>query len=181
MRIPRPKREGLALLALAILLFWMPYHLQQPGAAEGKILVATEKLRDGVFDRTVVVVLRHNGYGAFGLVVNRPAPDRQGPGFGGPVARDSYHTLYTAPAGGADAPPAPNPQLAYAAGAAFAKAFDAGREHITVKGYAGWGLQQLGREIHAGMWRVIDFDRELVFHTAPQQMWQAALQKPAAK
>ena len=39
----------------------------------GKFLVAKPILQDPNFAQTVVLILRHNGEGAFGLVVNRPA------------------------------------------------------------------------------------------------------------
>src|SRR5205807_7194741 len=39
----------------------------------GSFLVARPILQDPNFAQTVVLILRHNGEGAFGLVINRPA------------------------------------------------------------------------------------------------------------
>jgi putative AlgH/UPF0301 family transcriptional regulator len=49
-----------------------------------------------------------------------------------------------------------------------------------LKGNAGWGLEQLSREVKDGYWKVIDFDRDLVFHTDPAKMYDIAIQRPAA-
>jgi len=40
---------------------------------EGKVLIATPSLRDGVFDRTVVYMCAHRSDGAMGIVVNQRA------------------------------------------------------------------------------------------------------------
>ncbi|HUI02289.1 MAG TPA: YqgE/AlgH family protein, partial [Acidimicrobiales bacterium] len=46
-----------------------------PGApVRGRLLVASTKLGDPNFDRTVVLVLDHGEEGALGVVLNRPTP-----------------------------------------------------------------------------------------------------------
>src|SRR5438105_705216 len=40
----------------------------------GSFLVAKPILKDATFRQTVILLLEHNDEGAFGLVVNRPAP-----------------------------------------------------------------------------------------------------------
>jgi putative transcriptional regulator len=42
---------------------------------EGKVLIATPSLRDGVFTRAVVYMCAHRGDGAMGIVVNQRASD----------------------------------------------------------------------------------------------------------
>ena len=44
------------------------------GSFKARLLVATPRLRDPNFDRTVVLVLEHNEEGALGVVLNRPSP-----------------------------------------------------------------------------------------------------------
>ena len=39
---------------------------------EGKVLIATPSLQDGVFARSVVYMCAHRADGAMGIVVNRP-------------------------------------------------------------------------------------------------------------
>src|SRR5947199_10610004 len=42
---------------------------------KGKLLVATPALGEGIFDRSVVLVIEHDDTeGAFGVVLNRPSP-----------------------------------------------------------------------------------------------------------
>ena len=43
------------------------------GSLKGHLLVATPRLRDPNFDRTVVLVLEHSDEGAAGVVLNRPS------------------------------------------------------------------------------------------------------------
>jgi putative transcriptional regulator len=44
-------------------------------------------------------------------------------------------------------------------------------------GYAGWSPGQLEREIAAGAWLVIPADPGIVFHTRPEEGWNAALRQ----
>ncbi|MFH1157976.1 MAG: YqgE/AlgH family protein [Pseudomonadota bacterium] len=182
MKLSGRQADGVFLLLLAGLFFWFPYHLKQPGAAHHKILVATEKLRDGVFDRTVVLVLRHDGYSALGFVLNRPPQNSEGRNFGGPVNTNTYYTLH---AFGISAPgtvPVSDLQVGYTEGEAFATSDAAvSGEHIVFKGISSWGRGQLSGEIHRKKWKVIDFDRDLVFHTDPQKMWDIAMKRPTAR
>ena len=80
----------------------------------GKLLVATPRLVDPNFERTVVLVLDHDESGTLGVVLNRPSPVPVGdilhdwddlvaePGVlfhGGPVATDSALAVASLPAG----------------------------------------------------------------------------------
>ena len=67
-----------ALLLAAILVLGTAAHGQEPPARRslaGRLLVATEALRDPRFAKTVIYVVRHNADGALGLVVNWPITD----------------------------------------------------------------------------------------------------------
>lgn len=177
--------DGIGLLALAALFFWFPHQLQQPGIANHKILIATEKLQDGTFDKTVILILRHNGYGAFGLVLNNPPPQQGGADSGGPVEGKVYYTLHSLDVSAPETISLPDLQIGCTKGEKFAKDLGGRREkpeeYIIFKGYAGWGRQQLSREIAAGAWKIIDFNRDLVFHTNPKKMWETAMRMPAAE
>lgn len=48
---------------------------------------------------------------------------------------------------------------------------------LFILGYAGWGPGQLDREIQENSWLVADPDPEIIFHEAPDQKWQMAVQK----
>ena len=43
-----------------------------PGLGVGALLVATDVVRGGIFDRSVIVLTRHDEYGAIGYIVNVP-------------------------------------------------------------------------------------------------------------
>ena len=77
-------RPLLAFAALAALLVvTSPMTAQQlPKAPEkhvslaGQLLVATPSMEDRRFERTVILMARHDKDGAFGLIINRPAAER---------------------------------------------------------------------------------------------------------
>ena len=174
--------DGLFFLLLAGLFFWFPFYLKQLGAAHHKILVATEKMQDGVFDQTVVLVLQHNGYSAFGFVLNKPPQNNNEQNFGGPVNPDTFYTLHSFDSSEPDTIQIPDLQISYTEGEVFVKSTSSvSKEHIVFKGSSGWGRGQLSREINAKRWKVIDFDHDLVFHTDPQKMWDIAMKRPAAQ
>jgi putative transcriptional regulator len=47
-----------------------------PVSLAGQLLVAAPAMTDPRFDRTVILVVRHDKAGAFGIVVNRPMAER---------------------------------------------------------------------------------------------------------
>ena len=182
MNILGKKADGVFLLFLAGLFFWFPYYLKQPGDAHHKILVATEKLQDGVFDQTVVLILRHNGYSALGFVLNKPLQEEENRNFGGPVNVDAYYSLHSFDVSVPGTILVPELQVGYTNGEVFSESdTPASGEYIVLKGVSSWGRGQLSREIGHKKWKVIDFDRDLVFHTDPQKMWDIAVNRPVAQ
>jgi putative transcriptional regulator len=177
--------DTVGLLTIVALLVWFPFKLQQPGIADQKILVAAEKLQDGVFDKTVILILDHDGLGAFGLVLNKPPPQKDDPDWGGPLGKNTYFTLHSLDVSGKGTVRIPDLQVGYTKGEDFAKSLGGERgkpeDHIIFKGYAGWGRGQLPREIARGAWKLIDFNRDLVFHTSPKKMWETAIRMPVAE
>jgi putative transcriptional regulator len=49
-----------------------------------------------------------------------------------------------------------------------------------VVGYSGWGPGQLEAELHASAWLMSDVDSDLIFNTAPERMWEAAIRRLGA-
>jgi putative transcriptional regulator len=47
-------------------------------------------------------------------------------------------------------------------------------------GYAGWGPGQLEAELQASSWLLSDVDRDLIFRTPPDRMWEAAIRRLGA-
>src|SRR5258706_7268832 len=61
--------------ALALIALLAPPGGPAPRSLAGQFLVASERLENSPFARTVVYVVRHDADGAYGLVINRPGPE----------------------------------------------------------------------------------------------------------
>jgi len=160
----------------------------------GALLVATPRLKDPNFDRTVVMLLDHNDEGAIGVVLNRPsglAVSEALPAWsshiaepavvfvGGPVAPGSAICL-------AEAPPSN-------AAEGWQPLFDGlgtvdvsrSPDDLTVgigglrvfAGYAGWAPGQLEAEIEAGAWIVAPGSRRDAMSADPTELWRSVLRR----
>lgn len=162
----------------------------------GKLLVSTPQISDGVFERSVVLVLAHDDEsGAQGVVLNKPvqAPiDTVLPGWqenasrpqmvfqGGPVQTDSAVGLVGVPG---DEDPAPGIKRLF--GAIGLVDLDAPQELIWPEisdlrifaGYAGWEADQLEGEIAQGGWFVVDAEIGDVFDADPDTLWRRVLRR----
>jgi putative transcriptional regulator len=161
---------------------------------KGKLLVATPAHGDGIFDRSVVLVIEHEDTeGAFGVVLNRPSTtDVEGalPEWsrlaasppvvfvGGPVSPEAAICL--ARTSGAD--PEGWVRLVGAVGALdlsrdpdlLVPAVD---ELRLFSGYAGWTRGQLEDEIEAGAWFVVDAVEGDVLDDEPDSLWPRVLRR----
>lgn len=162
----------------------------------GRLLVATPLIGDPNFDRTVVLVLEHGAGGAIGVVLNRPtdtdlvdplpdwgtvAAEPRVVFVGGPVGHGSAigvaRTEEPATAGGDGAAPVAGPlstvDLSRPPGLVRP-----GVEAVRVfAGYAGWGDDQLEREIEAGAWLVVDARPGDAFSPDPERLWADVLRR----
>jgi len=165
----------------------------------GQFLVATETLRDPRFTQTVIYMVRHDGTGAMGLVVNRPgrdmplAPllrkfgldDRGVTGsvrvhYGGPVEGGQGFMLHTAEyaapgteriAGDIAMTPAPGVLTVLRDIARGAGP----RKSLFAVGYAGWAPGQLESEIEQGAWITVTADEALLFDEDYARKWNRAM------
>ena len=167
----------------------------------GQFLVATDTLRDPRFARTVIYMVRHDGSGALGLVVNRPvrdvplAPllrqfgldDRGVNGsirlhYGGPVEPAVgflLHTVEYATEGTervtgdvAVTPLTARPVVLRDI------AHGAGpRRFLFALGYAGWAPGQLEGEIDNGAWITVSADEQLLFDDDHARKWERAMSR----
>ena len=175
-----------------------------PANLEGYFLVSETELLDPNFYKTVVLIVSHNGDGAFGLVVNRPSDATLGeiipeyaeredgqtvPFIGGPVEQHYLFTLH----GGA--PEIERSEFAHvpADGIVFEPSFHVIDQYLLTKdsgepestrhrlhfylGYSGWSPGQLEGEIAAGAWLVIPASPRIVFYSDPAEGWNAALRQ----
>ena len=164
----------------------------------GRLLVATEGLRDPRFSRTVVYLVRHDATGAMGLIINRPvrelplAPllrqwgldDRGVTGsvlahYGGPVELRLGFVLHTAEYATADTQRITG-DIALTAepavpGVLVDIARGAGpRKALFLLGYAGWAPGQLEGEIDHGSWITVPADPALLFDEDHARKWERA-------
>jgi putative transcriptional regulator len=165
----------------------------------GRLLVAIPTLPDPNFERSVVLLLDHEGEGAVGVILNRPTDaslPAQLPGWaslaaapavvfvGGPVAPDAAIGL-----GRADPAVAQEGFLPLPGGSARAELgtvdlslvpADAAPTVTEVRvfaGYAGWGAGQLEIELARGDWIVVDAEPGDAFCDEPDELWRAVLRR----
>ena len=202
--------RGLSILILALLLPALPRAAVSPGdtpadppgigSLTGQLLVAAPDMADPRFAHTVILMIRHNKDGAFGIVINLPAEERpivdilQALGdkdtkadgtirifLGGPVDRQmgfvvhsaDYHRPETLDIDG---------RFAVTSNADVLR--DIAQHHGPAKsllafGYAGWGPGQLEGEMAQRSWFVAPADPALIFDEDRQKVWDAAMARRA--
>jgi len=175
---------------------WARWHPLEPAAQ--RLLIASPRLTDPEFARTVVFLLEHDTGGSVGVIINRPShtpvgqilPDWQDvmcdPSVvfhGGPVQRDGALGLGRL-AGTTEAGPglrAVSGGLALVDLDAEPLEVDAGTTHLRVfAGHAGWSDGQLEAELAEGAWYVVPGDLDDVFTVAPVALWRTVLRRQGA-
>ena len=153
---------------------------------QGQLLVASPHLPDPNFRRTVVLLLKHNEQGAFGVVLNRPSSN---------TIQDFWQMVSDQPCesdqvinvGG----PLHGPLMAIHTqeswsedeifqGVYFATHKDNLGNILTqseqpfriFSGYAGWGEGQLENELTAGGWLLTPATFQYLFQLEPPDAWQ---------
>jgi putative transcriptional regulator len=142
----------------------------------GRLLVATPKMEDPTFARSVIFMVAHDDSGSLGVIVNEPVKDVT---YGGPVEPRVGFVLHTKDfmldqhelaAGDMAVTTDPDMLAAIAGGHGPAK-------YVVTLGYAGWGPGQLEMEMQQGDWLVVPEDPDLIFAPDPQKVWEQALAK----
>lgn len=165
--------------------------MTQPGT--GTLLISDPFLKDPNFMRTVVFLCEHNDQGSFGFVLNRPyeqgihefVPDIINSNlpvhYGGPVQQDTLHFLHRLPdqiPGGQQVGKNLYWGGSFAAVVQLANAYLLQPEDIRFFiGYSGWSSGQLDEEMEGKSWLVTMAQPLLVFDTAPEAIWQAAIKQ----
>ena len=164
------------------------------------LLLSMPQLTDPNFARTVVLLCKHSEeQGAFGLVVNRPlvasgrvvvsldppvSTDRDLEVWvGGPVEQHRSWILVAGPEGEQEI------TVPIADGLYLSTSPDLLRKLLEpeppprarlVVGYAGWQPGQLEAELQSSSWLLSDVDRDLIFATPPEEMWEKAIRRLGA-
>jgi len=207
----------LAVLVLALLLALpvLPRAAVSPGDAPadppsvgsltGQLLVAAPDMADPRFAQTVILMVRHNKDGAFGIVINRPAEERpmaavlEALGLedggdkgtkaegtirlyaGGPVDRQMGFVVHSADY---HRPETLDIDGKVAVTSSPEVLRDIARHRGPAKsllafGYAGWGPGQLEAEMAQRSWFVAPGDPSLIFDEDRQKLWDAAMARRA--
>ena len=148
---------------------------------------------DTNFDRTVILLCKHDEQGSFGFVLNRPSKvlikdilkDADGVNvpvyIGGPVEQNTLHFIHK------DETLTDAEQISDNIywGGNFDLILSWLQEKIVDNkgirfflGYSGWGEGQLMEEIEENSWMVFKPDSlDFIFETTPEDMWQVVLKK----
>lgn len=155
--------------------------------ASGVLLVASERMADPRFNRSVVLLIRHDHTGSWGLIINKPTEiqvaevvpsiETDGGGsnvyFGGPVQVDHLRLLYRDKTR-SDSAATGLPGVHWSeSGEELEQWLAQDPEQVRVyAGYAGWAPGQLAFELSHGGWRMIEGRADNVFSDEPERLWQ---------
>lgn len=160
---------------------------------QGQLLLDSGQLGGSFFQRTVVLICKHDAEGAFGLVLNRSV----GKTVGELIIADLPETLKAAPLylGGPVQPGAlsylhtdsfipeadvlPNLALGHSLDdlLELSESFSPTRKVRMFAGYAGWSPGQLEGEMKRKSWLTFPASLDLVFETPPDELWQSILRR----
>jgi putative transcriptional regulator len=172
--------------------------VETPGRVSltGQLLVATPAMRDPRFDHTVILMLRHERGGAFGIVINRPMGERPladllgALGDKDPAVSGSVRVFAGGPV---------EPEIGFVihspeyrlpgtldVDGRFAMTSNAKVLHdiadkmgpnksLVAFGYAGWGPGQLEGELGHNVWYTAPADANLIFDDDRDKLWEHAV------
>lgn len=168
---------------------------EKPLSLAGQFLVATPAMGDPRFERTVILMVRHDKDGAFGLIVNRPAAERplaevldalgdKGAPVtgmvrlfaGGPVQPELgfviHSTDYRSPQ-----TIAIDGRVAVTMNRDILRDIGTGQgpqKSLIAFGYAGWAPGQLEGEFAHGSWTMAPAAEKLIFDEDREKLWDIA-------
>ncbi len=208
MSIARARRYICAALALAALGFAAgdPVSADTDKTTDvylaGQLLVASPRIQDPRFQKTVIYMIAHDAKGAFGLIVNRATGRASLKNFlkgfgleagaeggdlvvhyGGPVETGLGFVLHTTDfedphSRKVVAPFAWSP----APSAIEAVTYGTGpKRYLFTLGYSGWGPRQLEGEIERGDWLIAPADESLVFELKGDAAWDKAVERAGVR
>ena len=142
----------------------------------GSFLVSAPKLLAPAFRRSVVLILRHDLRGAWGLVTNRPATENKGLPFvvygGGPCPAQGLLLLHGHPDWTSSKTVAPG--IFVGDFGCLKKATDSPDADYRFRAFTGcacWDAGQLESEVAGGAWTVVPASGGLLFDTSPADLW----------
>src|SRR5271165_1085206 len=161
----------------------------------GQFLIAAPSMGDPRFERTVILIVQHDATGALGIIVNRPVGEQTLASLleavgeksadvtgsvrifsGGPVQPEAGFVVHSAEYRRPQTI-AINDRLSLTSSVKILRdiANKSGPVKILVAfGYAGWGPNQLDKEIQEGAWATAEADPTLVFDADRDKLWDDA-------
>ncbi len=174
---------AVAVLADALLGFARSIETPEPGA----LLVATEEIADPRFKQSVILLVKHEGQGSWGLIINKPTDVHVAevlpvPGeplphshvfYGGPVLMSQLQVVYPRKEGDAGGKiDVPGLELSHSPEEIVERLRSQAPDVRVFAGYAGWAPGQLTVELAHGHWRVFRGNADAVFSKHPDRLWQ---------
>ena len=201
---PGFERPLLALAALALPATLLHAALQDPGAhpgaasLAGQVLIAAPEMGDRRFYHAVILMVRHNASGAFGIIINRPLGERPLASLLEALGENDDSITGTLPvfAGGPV-----QPELGFVIHSTEYRraetvdidghvAMTSSREIIrdiidkhgpekslVAFGYAGWAPNQLENELAQRAWYTAAQDWKLIFDEDRAKVWDDAMMR----
>ena len=166
--------------------------------AQGKFLVADNRLMDPNFRETVVLLIRYGPEGTMGLVINRPLPIKLSRLFpdvqelqqsketlylGGPVEPGGVLLLVRSAKAPEDGLPVFDDVYLSASRDVLRRLIEKPEKDDRFRiyaGYAGWSSKQLESECQRGDWHVLAADIETLFDRKPSEIWPELIQRTSA-
>lgn len=162
----------------------------------GQLLIAAPEMGDPRFSHTVILIVRHNADGAFGLVLNRPVEERSIASLLEAIGADSAGVAGKLPiyAGGPVDPRvgfvvhsadyrrpetlAVDAHVAVTSSPEILRDLGRGKgpkKSLVTFGYAGWAPGQLEGELAHNDWYLAPEDPKLVFDADRDKLWDLAM------
>lgn len=178
---------ALVLIALpTIMLKYFPSHA-------GDVIVSAGKMNYSVFEKTVIYMTQHHGFGAMGIILNKPLSSKKLADYkerfpqigyfhyGGPVGEGEEFFLMVPNEDSLSGFDVLNGSLLQEEDIEEFNRIvtnnDIAKDVRLFDGYAGWGALQLNREIMNGWWDDVGFDASYLNPENPDQVWEKALKK----
>ena len=166
--------------------------MSEPQTFKNQFLIALKSLSGDYFEHSITLLVDHNQNGAFGLMINRPLEqdihavfpdipeDIQCPLFeGGPVEQDKLFFLHKSDHV-FESTFAVSPDISLTTSRDLIDSLHRGETPVpllAILGYAGWGAEQLERELGENSWLLAPASPAIVFDTdVPHRAARAAAQ-----
>lgn len=175
-------------------------------SVKNNFLIATEKMNDSRFEKTVICMLEHDSKGAFGLVINKPmgsiplamlidpslniTPDEREKLYGinilihwgGPVEVKKIFVLHSSEYQSETTKNYGGISISQDYYILLDIAANKGPEKsIVILGYAGWGPFQLDGELKRSGWILSDIDVDIIFEKESIKKWKKAFENSYLK